>query len=219
MFLIGITGSMGCGKSSVARLLLERGAHLIDSDQLARAALAPGTPGRAAVLTHFGADLENEHGVLNRRLLGTRAFSTPEQRQILEEMLHPRVIEAQAQALRIVASRNPDAILCLDIPLLFETGAEQRLDQTICVACGTQQMARLDCRGGAMPVLVREGILARQWPEAEKCRRAHHIIDNTQDPATTRRQVQELWPTLVELARSATFPRHWPQAWRPYLNP
>lgn len=223
-YLVGVTGSIGCGKSSVTRLLGEMGAFTLDADRLAREVLAPGSPGLARVAARFGADLllpdpsATGHR-LDRARLAERVFADPVARADLEAIVHPGVFGAMAAALaRFAAEPAPDppAIAALEIPLLLETGAESLCDLVVVVACNASQRERLEARGG-LSGTVADRIIARQMPEAEKCRRAHRILDNSGDFAATREQTRLLWREIDALRRSTATPRAWPTRWETWL--
>ncbi|OSM03950.1 dephospho-CoA kinase [Magnetofaba australis] len=192
MFLLGVTGSMGCGKSRVSKRLVELGAHLLDSDQLARAAVAPGSEGLRRVAEYFGAEVIQEDGSLNRRRLGELVFENPARRKELEGIIHPQIWRMQAESLTRWQAETPDAVVVLEIPLLFETGAQRKCDLTVTVACGEQQMARLAERGN-MDEATKRRVIAQQTPEAEKKRLADVVIDNSGQWEATEAQIQALW--------------------------
>ncbi|MBF0177517.1 MAG: dephospho-CoA kinase [Magnetococcales bacterium] len=177
MLILGLTGSMGCGKSSVARLLAERGVRVLDSDLFARMALAPASPGFDQVVERFGARVLDGTGALDRAGLGVALQEDPHGWQALEAIVHPEVRRLQAEALRRLDLENSSAVVVLDEPLLFETGGEFLCDWVVVVACAERQMERLQQRGG-MALTVQQAAMARQMTEGEKCRRADLVIDN-----------------------------------------
>lgn len=206
MHIVGVTGVMGSGKSTVCALLAALGARHLDADQLARQAIAPGTPGFDRVVARFGRQILDGEGHLIRSRLAQLAFADQESLGDLEAIIHPQVARLQAKFLAGLAG---EALVVLEIPLLFETGAQGRCDRTIAVACGG---GRLTDRPGALPEVVAR-MNARQLPEGEKCRRADHVIDNRGPLAATRQQVAQLWPRLT-----AAPARVWPGHWRPLLQ-
>lgn len=217
LFLTGITGSMGCGKSTVGALLERQGARKLDSDRLAREVLAPGSSGLQAVLDRFGRDLLDQAGVLNRRLLGQRAFASQEGWQDLEAIIHPRVVARQRQLLAQWAEHpQPEGaplMVVMEIPLLFETGAQVRLDTVVAVVCGQKrQQAWLADRPGRMTPELQRKLLARQWTETEKARRADHVVDNTGSREELDLSAVRLWNTLLNQARQTVNPA-WPTRW------
>ena len=135
------------GKSACARLLLQKGLRVIDTDDLARQVVEPGNPALAEVAEAFGDGMLDEGGVLKREELGRKVFADPEARRCLERILHPRIRQLWKTAVQQWQSEGHQLGFIV-IPLLFETGAEAELDRTICVACsGHTQRERLHARG------------------------------------------------------------------------
>ena len=197
MRILGITGGIATGKSTVTHMLAELGAPTISADAVARALLAPGTPTTAAVLTAFPncADMF-EPQKINRRALAQIIFADADARRRLEALTHPPIIAAlQAQISEWRASRASRAAAA-EIPLLFEAKLEWLVDDIVVAACSEDdQIARL---------LVRDGIskeeasrqIAAQWPLDEKIIRADIVMTTSLDLDDTRRQVLALWESL-----------------------
>jgi dephospho-CoA kinase len=201
---IGLTGGIACGKSLVAQCFRTLDAHIIDADELAHRLLEPGQPGYTAVVDAFGPSIlqqreGNAPAPIDRRRLGGIIFADAAQRRRLEAILHPLIFaEADRQRAELEAA-HPEALIIFVAPLLFETGADQRVDRTIAVVADeATQASRLMTRDG----LSREEALQRiraQWPVAEKQRRADETIDGAGSPDEVRRQVVELYKKLKEL--------------------
>ena len=228
LFLLAITGSMGCGKSAVTRSLADRGARLLDADLEARAVLAPGSSGWFAVLEQFGPEIllgydpkqktvlpaELSTTEIDRRALGEKVFYDPEARAKLEAIVHPRIIQRHALILtQWQKTAPPDSItiVAAEIPLLFETGSDKRFDMTVAVLCGEQQWPRLRERVG-ISTRTKQAIIRQQLPESEKQRRAHWSIDNGGKWDETERQIDHLWIHVNRLSHNEG-PRAWPTAW------
>ncbi|MBF0192525.1 MAG: dephospho-CoA kinase [Magnetococcales bacterium] len=219
LFILGITGSIGCGKSTVTRLFGQMGARTLDADLLARNALAPGSPALAAVAETFGADLLVGDGPpatrgLDRSLLAQRIFSDPARRRQLEAIVHPAVFRAMAALLaEWDQSIPPDTrtVAALEIPLLLETGSAALCDGIVVVTCGDRQNERLAQRPG-LSETTRQQIIAQQLPEAVKCQQAHWIIDNRHDPAGLSAQLLPVWNAI--LTRKPPAQPAWPSQWR-----
>ncbi len=174
MQLLGLTGGVGMGKSAADALLRQRGVPVIDTDLLARELVEPGQPALGEITHRFGRDLLGPDGRLRRGELARRVFADPEARRHLEGILHPRIRrlwQAQVQSWR--TEHRPLAVVV--IPLLFETGAEQEFDKTVCVACSAAtQHQRLLARGWP-PEQLRQRIAA-QWPVEKKLAQADFVI-------------------------------------------
>ena len=202
MVLVGLTGGIACGKSTVARYFAGRGAHVIDADVLARVALAPGTPGARAVARAFGRDVA-PGGVVDRARLAELVFGHPHRKRRLEAIVHPRVFAAQRRIVREIAARDPDAVIVFDAALLIESGAHRRMDAVIVVTADrASQVARLMTRDG----LTRAQALARiksQWPLRVKRRYADHLIDGRAPQRAVRERVRMLYDELRRLAGSS----------------
>lgn len=191
---IALTGGIASGKSSVAELLAERGAVIIDSDVSAREVVAPGTPGLAAIVERFGEGVLRADGALDRPALGAIVFADPAARADLEAITHPR-IRARADALRAAA---PEGAVVIDvIPLLVEAGLVGRFDEVIVVDVPEEvQVERLRRRDG----FTRDEAMARLAAQASRDDRlavADHVVDNTGTPAELEASVDALWRRLA----------------------
>jgi dephospho-CoA kinase len=176
MLLIGLTGGIGMGKSTVAEFMANRGELIIDTDQLARDLVAPGQPAGEEIRSEFGGDAFRDDGTLDRPALAAVVFSEPQKRARLEAILHPRIRAAwlaQAQEWRNRGERRGVVV----IPLLFETAAEKEFDLTVCVACSPATQARRLRERGWTPAEINRR-LASQRPIAEKMDRAQRVIWN-----------------------------------------
>lgn len=181
MKVIGLTGGVGMGKSACARLLLERGVHVIDTDELARQVVEPGQPALAEVTQAFGPAVLGPDGRLRRDELARRVFADSAARQRLEQILHPRIRAlwrrqvADWQGQIAVDRGKSRQIAVIIIPLLFETGAEAELDATVCVACSSAtQQERLLARGWSAEEIRQR--IAAQWPIEKKIAAADYVI-------------------------------------------
>lgn len=194
MTQVGLTGGIGSGKSEVARLLAERGAIVIDSDVLAREAVARGTDGLIAVVEEFGDGVLTSDGDLDRPALGERVFADPPARERLEAIIHPRVRERAAQ---IVEQAEPDAVVVHDIPLLVETGQQDAFDVLVVVDVPTEvQIARLGEQRGMSEEEARSRIAA-QATRAQRTGAADIVVDNTGSLSDLQGRVDELWKQLA----------------------
>lgn len=193
MYLVGLTGGIGAGKSTVARLLGERGAVVIDADQLAREVVEPGTGGLAEVVDRFGGQVLLDDGTLDRKALAGKVFGDAEALSALNAIVHPRVAALFRDRL---ATLPADAVVVHDIPLLVETGAADRYDLVVVVEASDEvRLERLAGRG-----LSREEALARIQAQAKAEARAavaDVVIRNDSTPDALTEQVASLWQRIV----------------------
>jgi dephospho-CoA kinase len=190
---IGLTGGIGSGKSTVSRLLAERGAVIVDADAIAREVVEPGTPGLAAVVEAFGAGVLAADGSLNRPGLAAVVFADPEARRTLDAIVHPLV---RARAIEIAAAAPPDAVVVNDVPLLAETGQASSYDVVLVVETDSgTRIARLVQRG-----LTAEDARARiavQATDEQRRAIADVVLDNSGTPEQLAAQVDRFWTERV----------------------
>ena len=193
--LIGLTEGIATGKSTVAGLLAARGAVVIDSDRIAREIVAPGSEGLAAVIAEFGPGVLRD-GALDRAALGGLVFGDLDARRRLEAITHPRIRALSAER-TVVALDGSAPLVVLDIPLLYETGAERLVEGVMVAWCrpGTQ-LVRLRERDGIDDDAARARVAA-QLPVEEKRRRATWVIDNDGGPGATADAVAAWWERWV----------------------
>jgi dephospho-CoA kinase len=192
---IAITGGAGSGKSTVARMFKELGAEVLDADAAARDAVAVGTPAWGELRRRFGDDYFNPDGALNRSKLAQKVFADPEARRQLDALLHPLVAQELQSKIADLERRGVDLVL-VEVPLLFETGGERGFNRVIVVAASeAERIRRLRERDHRNEAEIR-GILAAQWPLADKVARADYVVDNGGELADTRRQVENIWGKL-----------------------
>jgi len=195
--VLGLTGGIAAGKSTVAAILEELGAKVVCADHLARRVVEPGTPGLEAVVARFGAEFLQSDGTLDRKKLARRVFADPAARRDLEAILHPRIRDAFAAEVRRIRAEAPEAVIVYDAPLLIEAGAHRAVDRVIVVAVDEDvQVRRLMERDGLSEAEARARIDA-QMPLAEKRKHADVVIDGTAPRERIRAQLAEV---LAELA-------------------
>lgn len=195
MIVIGLTGSIGMGKSTVARMFAEEGAPAFDSDAAVHALYAQGGAAVAPVAAAFPG--VERGGAIDRAALSPLVVDNPEAMRRLEAIVHPLVREAQADFLRRNREAGVKAVV-LDIPLLFETGAAGAFDKIVVVSAPAEiQRARVLARPGMTPEKF-ESLLARQVPDAEKRARADFVIDTGGSLEATRAQVRAVLDALGE---------------------
>ena len=188
--IIGLTGGIGSGKSTVARACGELGIGWVDADDVAREVVAVGEPALAAIAEHFGTDVLNSDGTLNRSALRTIIFEDPAQRQWLESVTHPQVRERLLLHLDRLQAQSPYVLLVS--PLLFESGQDKLVNRTLVIDVPESlQLARTLARDGVSESQVR-AILAAQLPREERLAKGNDVIDNSGDHANMMRQVIQL---------------------------
>ncbi len=191
---VALTGGLATGKSFVREAFARLGVPTFDADAAARAVVAPGTPGLAAVAARFGRGVLDASGMLDRAALAARVFGDAEARKDLEAIVHPAVGQARDAWLATLAD-GPPGFSVSDIPLLYEAGLEGGFDAVVVVACDpAAQVARSVARG--MTEADAQRRIAAQIPIADKAARADHVISTTGTEADTLRQVQALYDTL-----------------------
>jgi dephospho-CoA kinase len=198
MLLVGLTGGIGSGKSTVARMLAGRGAVVLDADSFARDAVAPGTRGFRAVAERFPGAIAPEGG-LDRRALAEIVFGDEVARRDLEGIVHPAVRRSIAES--IAANADADVIV-VESPLLVEVGNADDVDVVVVVtASDDARISRLQRERGMTPDDVRARFLA-QGPVADKVAVADVVLDNDGSVDELRAQVDRLWEALVARARA-----------------
>ena len=190
MKLLGLTGGVGMGKSTAAGFLLQQGARVVDTDELARDLVQPGQPALAEIRHEFGGGVFLPDGSLNRAALAEKVFSAASRRKKLEASLHPRIRERWLA--RVEAWRRENCPLAVVIiPLLFETQAEAAFDKILCVACSpSSQRERLRARGWTDEEIGRRA--AAQLPVEQKLARSHFVVWSEGRPEVHRRQIAKI---------------------------
>jgi len=200
MILVGLTGGVATGKSTVAKMFRRCGAIIIDADELARTVVQPGKPAWGEIVRAFGTGILNPDRTIDRHALGTIVFHDKKKLRRLERIIHPRVAREQNRLSRRAAKKDPKAIVIYDVPLLFETGIDKRVDKIIVVTADREtQIARLKKRNG----LTRAEALRRiksQMPLSKKARLADIVMDGTLPRAVCNKRVQEIFRILSKLA-------------------
>lgn len=190
MFLIGLTGGIAAGKSTVADHWQNLGAVHLDADQIARQVVQPGTPGLAGIETEFGSAVLNENGSLNRQALAEVVFADPEKRRALEAITHPLV---KAETARQIAAQREDAMVVYNVPLLVEAGVGIPFDRIVTVEAPVEeQVKRLVAHRG----MTAEQALARIRNQATPARRANasdFILSSNQDIGLLLKDAGKLW--------------------------
>jgi dephospho-CoA kinase len=199
--VVGLTGGIASGKSTVARLLGERGARVVDADQVARRVVAPGTPALAEIVAAFGAEMLGPDGALDRKRLGRRVFSNETARRRLEAITHPRIAAAFAEQVQRAAAEGV-AVLVYEAALLVESGAHHAVDRLVVVAAPPAvQRARVGARDGLDTAAAQARIDAQASLEA-KLALADHVVMNDGSLPDLERKVAALWEELLHVAEN-----------------
>lgn len=195
--MVGLTGGIGSGKSTVSAMLEALGATIIDADQLAREAVAPGSEGLEALVARFGPEVLDAAGQLDRKGLGRLVFKDAAARKDLEGIVHPRVAALAATRIQAAAAAGAPLVV-YDVPLLYENGLDASLPAVVVVSVSpATQRARVAARDDLSAEDIEDRIAA-QLPLADKATRADYVIDNDGPLERTRDQVRALYARLVE---------------------
>ncbi len=200
MLIVGLTGGVASGKSTVARVWSEEGAYVIDADQIARELVKPHSPAWQELVRIFGERILQKDGSLHRKALADIVFSDPEKRNRLNQLLHPRIKEETRRQLESIGRKDPEAIVVIDAALLVETGAYREVDQLVVVhATEAEQIDRLRKRGGGEREEALR-IVSAQMPLEEKLKVADMVIRTEGSLEETRREAREVFRELKRLA-------------------
>ena len=193
--IAGITGGLGCGKSTVARLCERRGFRRLDSDALVRERVLTSPGVKEALGVRFGDEVFSADGTVNRPVLAERVFADDAARLWLEELTHPAVFALWREAF----AAAPEARWVVEVPLLFEKALENWFDFTVCVACApAEQLARLEQRG--LPRVLAGQRISKQLPLARKIELADFVLWNDGSPQFLEAQVDRLIEALANRA-------------------
>ena len=206
MLKVGLTGGIASGKSVVGEMLVALGAHLVQADHIAHSLMEPGEPVYNEVVRHFGRDILNSDGSVNRGRLAEVAFgppgSDPGSPRVadLNRIVHPAVVRSQEEWMHAVSLQDPHGVAVVEAALLIEAGAAKRFDRLMVVTCDMEQRAerfalrqKVDLQRARAEVARR---MAAQLPDEEKIKLADYVIDNSGSLEQTREQVQQVWQKL-----------------------
>jgi dephospho-CoA kinase len=196
MLKAGLTGSIAVGKSYVCEILREFGCHVLDADHTARDVVKKGTLGLQLITEYFGQEVLQPDGELDRARLGSIVFADPEKRQLLNSIVHPLVLEAQDEWLRVTDAADPRGIAVVDAALMIESGGYRRFDRLIVVWCRPElQIQRLMLRNNLSRLQAQQRIEA-QMPQEEKKKFADYLIDTSAGFEETRQQTSSVYEQL-----------------------
>ncbi|MGH2696167.1 MAG: dephospho-CoA kinase, partial [Actinomycetota bacterium] len=194
MLLVGLTGGLGAGKSTVARMLADRGAILVDADELARRALEPGSRAYRQVCDLFGDEVVTASGELDRAAIAATVFSDPERRRALESIVHPEVFRMLAET--VEARRGTDDIIVFDAPLIVETGFHEACDVVVVVTALEEERVARAVRDRALTADQARARIGAQIGDAQREAVADVVIRNDGDVAQLEARVDDLWERL-----------------------
>ena len=201
MLLVGLTGGIGSGKSTVAELLAERGAVVIDADDLARRAVAPGTEGFDRVVETFGRDILGPDGDIDRSRLAETVFGDPTRLRALESIVHPEVARLYAEALE--PFRETDRVVVYSVPLLAERGLAEGFDVVVLIVADIDRRIERLMRDRGMTSEQVRARTATQLSDEERARVADVLLDNDGELGRLTPQVDRLWNDLAKRAEAA----------------
>lgn len=196
--ILGVTGGIASGKSTVAKMLAQKGALVVSADELSRQLVVPGEPVLAELVKRFGAEILNEDGTLNRQELAALVFADSAARKDLESVMHPAIASLSQQCLaEAVAKQRPTGgLVVYEAPLLYEVGAETRVDKVLAVIVDSNvQLQRLQQRDQC-DIAAAKSRVDSQMPQQEKARRADYVIDNSKEISDLQHQVDALFDEL-----------------------
>ncbi len=202
--IVGLTGGIATGKSTVSKMFKELGAHVVDFDALAREVVKPHRKAWKEIVEYFGKEILNSDLTLNRQKLGELVFNAPEKLKKLNEIIHPEVFQEDKKITEQILSENPRALIIKDIPLLTETGAQKMVEKVIVVYASPQTQLQRMLERGFSQNEARARINA-QDPLSEKLKLADFVINNDGPLEETKKQVVEIYQ---KLRRLAAFPQN-----------
>lgn len=194
--IIGLTGSIASGKSTVAKYLSELGAKVIDADQVARNVVQPNTPALKELVNSFGPGILNNDQTLNRQKLATIVFKDSDARKTLENITHPRIEEEINREIRDFASTHPHGNLVLEVPLLIEVGWHKKVDQVWLVTVNEREQLNRLIKRDKLSLEQALDRIKSQMPQQEKAKYADVLIENSGSSEDMRKRVKEIWDTI-----------------------
>jgi len=199
MLIVGLTGGVASGKTTVSRALKEEGAYIIDADQIARELVRPYTPAWRKLVTAFGTNILREDGFIHRKKLADKVFANLPQRKLLNQILHPRIRKEMERRAKEIGQKDPEAVVVIDAPLLVELGEHRRMDRVIVVtSTQTQQIERLKKRDG---ISTEEAlrIFSSQMPVEDKVKLADFVIQNDGSFQETKKKTRQVFKELKKV--------------------
>ena len=195
--LVGLTGGIATGKSTVSEMLRRRGAVIIDADVLARDVVAPGEPALATIAEEFGREVIAADGTLDRKKLGAIVFADPVKRKRLEAITHPAIRERFARRLAELMEPGFAGLVFFDAPVMIESGNYKNMERMVVVVTDEPTQVRRQMARDGVDREEAERKIRSQMPLGEKAKLADYVIDNGADRAATEGQVERVWQALM----------------------
>ena len=200
--LLGVTGGIASGKSSVSDMLSALGSPLIDFDLLARQVVEPGTQGYKDIVDYFGKQVLQENGELDRKKLSNVVFSDMEKRKKLESFTHPYIYDEFFKGIEQITQKQPDAVIQVSVPLLIELNLQFLFDKLLVVHVKPQTQAKRLAARDDITMSEAENIMKSQLPINEKASYADFVIDNEGALEDTEKQVKEVWELINKIRQT-----------------
>src|SRR5271157_5673706 len=203
MLRVGLTGGVACGKSTIAAMMVKRGAHYLPADRLAHQLYEPGAVTYDEVVRHFGQEILNQDGSINRTKLANVVF--PDRIDELNAVVHPEVVKRQNSWMSEVERQDPHGIAVVEAALLIEAGAHKDFNKVIVVTCDVQRKVEHFARRAHVSLEIARFEVARrsaaQFTDKEKASHADYVIENSGSIEETERQVDKIWQELQAVPR------------------
>jgi len=218
MLKVGLTGGIASGKSVVGEMFVGSGAYLVQADRIAHSLMSPGEAVYNEVVRHFGRDILNRDGGVNRTKLAEAAFGpaaggkTASRIEELNRIVHPAVIRSQNEWMHAISLQDPQGVAMVEAALIIEAGAADHFDRMVVVTCNPEQRAvrfaarqKIDLESARKEVARR---MAAQLPDEEKIKAADFVIDNSGTIESTREQAGRVWQQLSQEAEAGSSATH-----------
>ena len=200
MILVGLTGGVATGKSSVLRLFQDCGARVLDADILARQVVQPGKPAWRDIVRTFGRKVLRPDRTLDREALARIVFRNLAKLRVLSSIVHPRVAREQTRLTREISKKQPRVVVIYDAPLLIEASAHKRMDRIIVVTADRETQIKRLCNRNHLSRTEALRRIRSQMPLAQKIKSADYVIDGTLSYEQTKHEVQPIYTELQRLA-------------------
>ena len=201
MLRVGLTGGIASGKSTVARIFQELGAHVLDADRIAREVVPPGSQALSRIARAFGKEMLRPDGTLDRAALGTLVFADAGKRRVLEGILHPLILAEIDRRIEELERSDPQGLVIVEAALILELGRQAEFDTLVVVWADEEQQRRRMIQRDSLSSEEADRRLKAQMPLSEKRGRARFVVDNSGDRAACRADAERVYGELLALAR------------------